>query len=231
MLAALRQTIQSIMGKEIWTTRSLIPSHIKPSVMQSLPSEKLERATDIAWHSSAAKTHFSHLMHKPHYSPFLYHFPAFLSLSIAFLSILHLSLPPLFCILLYQATTYSYNGWTPSPHILLAHPLFFPKSSGKCYHPHWHLWEIFEGASAYAPESLSTKRPGLQSFKYLSLEGPDGEGWKNLTKKKQPKLNSLSFFEYSPSVSLSPFYCLLITPFCQFPLGAIVRLMQSRTCQ
>jgi len=55
---------------------------------------------------------------------------------------------------------------------------------------------------------------------------------KKLVKKKQHKLNSLSFFEYSPSVSLSPFCCLLIPPFCQSPpLGAIVRLMQSRTWQ
>lgn len=53
---------------------------------------------------------------------------------------------------------------------------------------------------------------------------------KKLIKKKQPKLNSLFFFQYSPSVSLSPFCCLLIPPFCHFPpLGAIVHLMQSRT--
>lgn len=53
---------------------------------------------------------------------------------------------------------------------------------------------------------------------------------KKMIKKKQPKLNSLFFFEYSPSVSLSPFCCLLIPPFCHFPpLGAIVHLMQSRT--
>lgn len=40
----------------------------------------------------------------------------------------------------------------------------------------------------------------------------------------------LVLFEYSRSVSLRLFNCLLILPFCSFPpLEAIVHLMQSRT--
>lgn len=79
---------------------------------------------------------------------------------------------------------------------------------------------------------VSLQKKALPSVIYISF--PGGSWWngmkKKLIKKKQPKLNSLFFFQYSPSVSLSPFCCLLIPPFCHFPpLGAIVHLMQSRT--
>lgn len=123
--APLRWTIQSVTGREIWTTRSLVPSHVKPPVMQSLPSEKPEQASATArLYTQFSCQNLFFLVHKRHYSPFLHLFPAFLSLFIAFFSIFCLSLPPLFCTLLYQTTTYLYNGWSPSPHILFAHSLF-----------------------------------------------------------------------------------------------------------
>lgn len=79
-------TVQPITGTEIWTTVSLVPSHVKPFAMKILPSEKPEWAPDTVWLCTqySCQNSFFSLSAKATLFPFLYLFPAFLSLSLAF---------------------------------------------------------------------------------------------------------------------------------------------------